>query len=336
MSYRTFFSTGVGILGLSVAATLGAGVGEGAGTIAAPEPAASATASEDSVDRDGFATFISPAELKQFAARPGVVVVDVRSAEEYATAHIPGAINLPGESLRTPSAKPGEGDSQYIFRDEQGEPDVERYEEILGEAGISREQTAIIYGNHAGKADGSVPAMLLDWLGQEKVLFLDGVGLSEWYAAGFAVTSEPTEREATTYDARPRENFVWNLDEVLDHVGTDGAVFYDTRALDEFEGSNLKGNRHGGHIPGAIRLDYADFLTEDKTLKPRDEIVSLLEANGLDRKSVGGRPVVLYCQTATRVSLPYLALRELGYEDVAIYDASWHEYGNRDDTPVEK
>ena len=290
---------------------------------------------EAPADRDGFDSFISPQELKQLQGDPNVVVLDARTAEEYAKGHIPGAINLPGELLRTPNAKPGQGDSQYVFRTENGEPDVALYERLLGEAGLTRDKTVVVYGNHAGKTDGSVPAMLLDWLGQEKVVFLDGVGMSEWYEAGFGHAVEPTILANATYEARPRENFVWNLDEVVANVGKDSAVFYDTRATDEYEGTNLKGNKRGGHIPGAIRCDYADFLTADKTLKTKDEILSLLKARGLDQESVDGKPVVLYCQTATRVSLPYLVLRELGYDNVAIYDASWHEYGNREDTPVE-
>jgi len=31
----------------------------------------------------------------------------------------------------------------------------------------------------------------------------------------------------------------------------------------------------------------------------------------------------------------YFALRLLGYEDVCLYDGSWVEWGNCEDTPVE-
>lgn len=288
-------------------------------------------------DRDGFASFISPSEVKTLlASNPDLVLLDVRTAEEYATAHLPGAINLPGEDLRTPSAKPGEGDSQYIFLTDDGAVDVARYEQIFGNAGLTEQSDVVIYGNHAGKTDGTVPAMLLDGLGhQGELYFLDGVGMSEWYEAGLSHETTPNTLSAATYDAQPREHFVWTLQDVLAHVEDGSAIFYDTRSAEEYVGTELRSNARGGHIPGAIHANYAELLTADKTVKTRDEIKQIFAEQGLEKTKANGTPIVLYCQTSTRVSLPYLVLRELGYDNVHVYDASWHEYGNRDDTPIE-
>jgi 3-mercaptopyruvate sulfurtransferase SseA len=149
----------------------------------ADEPAAPAAAPQTQAENQ-WESFITAAQLHERLNEPDLLIIDVRSAEEYDAAHIPSAINIPGKDWRTPSAKPGAGDSQYIFRTPDGSPDVARYEKLLSQAGVTRDHDIVIYGNHAGKADGSVPAMILHWLGHPRVQFLDGVGMSEWYKAG--------------------------------------------------------------------------------------------------------------------------------------------------------
>ena len=264
-------------------------------------------------------------------ANDDLVLIDARSRDEYLKGHLPGAINLPPDMWRTPSAEPGEGDSQDLFRDEEGNLDVARYEGMLGDHGIARDTPVVVYGNHAGKADGSVPAMILDMLGHEHVAFLDGVGVTQWQAAGYDLTTDLPLRRKMTYEAEPREQVLWNLDDVRQHLGKDDVVMYDTRSQDEYDGKEVRDNARGGRIPGAVLYDYADLLDDDKTAVSPDAARAELERRGM----TPDRTLVLYCQTATRVSLPYLLLKDLGYERVSVYDASWHEWGNRDDTPVE-
>lgn len=278
-------------------------------------------------------SFITPAELVAMRQHhDNLVIIDARKPADYAKGHIPGAINLHPNQWRTPSVKAGQGDSQYIFRRADGSVDVERYEQMLGAAGITRDTPVVVYGQHAGKTDGSIPAMILDMLGHEKVCFLDGIGAKAWQEAGQELTTEPTPaREAATYEARPREGVVWNLDDVLRHLGDEQVVFYDTRSPQEFHGKNLRDNARGGRIPGAVLYDYAAMLDADKTCVTPEQAQSDLESRGI----TPDKTIVLYCQTATRVSLPYLMLKDLGYQNIKVYDASWHEYGNRDDTPIE-
>ena len=46
-------------------------------------------------------------------------------------------------------------------------------------------------------------------------------------------------------------------------------------------------------------------------------------------------PVIAYCNTGYRSAHAYLALRLLGHRDVSNYVASWQEWGNRFECPVE-
>ncbi|MEM1097248.1 MAG: rhodanese-like domain-containing protein [Planctomycetota bacterium] len=305
-----------------------------AAVLASPSPMA--TAHED---HDHPGVFISPAELSELKSSHTVgedlIIIDARSGNDYATAHIPGAINLQPTDLRTPKAKPGEGFSQYLFRvgDDygHGDLDVQRYAAILGGAGLDAGDTVVVYGNHAGKADGSIPAMILDMLGHEGgIHFLDGLGIQRWQAAGFETTATPTVLPATDYQPSPRADVVWNLDDVQRHLGDNAVVFYDTRSLPEFTGENVRSNKRGGHIPGAVRIDYADLMDADKVTLAAEAIAQAHSEAGI----TPDKTVVLYCQTSTRVSLPYLALRQLGYANLVVYDASMHEYLNRSDTEI--
>jgi thiosulfate/3-mercaptopyruvate sulfurtransferase len=277
-------------------------------------------------------SFITAQQLHERLSDPELLIIDVRKADEYVKGHLPGAINIPGGKWRTPDVRPGEGPSQDLFLQADGRtPDVAKYEKLLSDAGVTRDHKVIVYGSHAGKADGSVPAMILDFLGHPDVAFLDGMGLSEWYAAGYPDSKEPRTLPPSTYQASPKPGVVWNIDDVLKNLRNEDVVFYDTRSPKEFSGEDLKGNKRGGHIPGAVLCNYEDFLTKDKkTILPPAEVKRKLDALNItpDKK------VVLYCQTATRVSLPALALKDLGYKDVVIYDASMFEYANRDDTPL--
>ena len=278
-------------------------------------------------------SFVSADQLAaRMRTEPDLIVIDARSPREYAAGHIPGAVNLPGASMRTAKTAIDPLGGQNVFRNADGSPDVGRYEKMLGDAGLTRGAAVVVYGNHAGKTDGSVAAMLLDWLGQKDVAFLDGVGPSEWLGIGRTLTTLPTVRPKAVYAADPRPGTVWTLRDVLADLRRPDVIFYDTRTPGEFAGEpDDRGNKFGGHIPGAVELCYSDFLTPRKTLVSRDQIKAALEKRGI----TPDKTVVLYCQTATRVSLPYLVLKDLGYRKVAFYDASWQEYGNRDDTPKE-
>lgn len=275
---------------------------------------------------------ISAHQLADQLADEKLLIIDVRTPAEYAAGHIPNAINIPGDIWRTPSAKPGAGDSQYIFRKSDGSPDVARYEALLSKHGVSNDHKVVIYGSHGGKVDGSVPAMILLWLGHENVSFLHGIGLTRWTDGGYNVSTEPRTLEASKYTAAADADFIWTLDDVLANLKKPDVVFVDTRSYNEWIGKDTRDNKRTGRIPGAVRWDYTELMDKQtKCTLPPAEIARQLAERGITPEQT----VVLYCQTATRVSENYMAMKELGFKNVVIYDGSMHEYGNRDDTPLE-
>jgi thiosulfate/3-mercaptopyruvate sulfurtransferase len=296
-----------------------AGAALGSGTLAAQQPGPAK-----------WSTLITAKSLHEKLDHQNLLIIDARSPAEYSVGHIPGAINLAGADWRTPAAAPGQI-GQKIFREADGSLDVKRYEEFLGKAGVKPEHEIVVYGNHAGKADGSIPAAILLKLGHQKVSFLDGIGLDEWQAAGYPVSTEAVILPESKYVAHADAAKLWSAEDVIKNLENPDVVIIDSRTPAEFAGEDLRGNKRGGHIPGAILLNSEDFL-DNKTHKTIDaeEARQRIEAEIPKDKTV-----VIYCQSGTRCSHKELILKDLGYKNVVLYDSSWQEWGNRPDTPIE-
>jgi thiosulfate/3-mercaptopyruvate sulfurtransferase len=281
-----------------------------------------------------WSTLITPEQLRDRSDNEKLLVIDARSLAEYTAGHIPGAISLPGSEWRTPPSKDvaKDGPGQRIFRRTDGSLDVDRYEALLGSAGITADREIVVYGNHAGKADGSVPATILLKLGHDKVAFLDGVGLERWKVAGLPVSEVAVSLPAARYVAAPTAGSLWSAEELLKNLNNDDVVIVDSRTAAEFSGEELRGNKRGGHIPGALLLSSEEFLNKES-----GTTISVEAAKAKIEKLIPkGKKVVVYCQSGTRCSHEELILKDLGYENVILHDASWQEWGNRSDTPVEK
>ena len=237
---------------------------------------------------------------------PGVAVVDVRDTWEYeGIGHIPGAVNVPFDSFR--ADEHGAAEAGML-------PGADAFAELLGEAGIATGDDIVAYDD----THGVFAARLLvtaELYGHDpaKLHLLDG-DYSVWNRTQPTTTDVP-EPDPVPYAAAfdPDGPLVGRaaIEAALDDPD---AVIVDTREAHEYE---------AGHIPGAIRLDWRELVdTDARTVRQEAELRSLLE----ERDVLPEKRVVLYCNTARRISHTYTVLRALGYPDVDFYEGSLTEW----------
>jgi thiosulfate/3-mercaptopyruvate sulfurtransferase len=237
-----------------------------------------------------------------------VRVVDVRDDWEYdGIGHIPGAVNIPFDS----------------FRDEESDapgtlPGEEAWADLLGEAGISADDTVVAYDDTHGVFAARF-LVTAEAYGHTDLHLLDG-DFSSWMRE-HETESETPEVDATTYETRdlgPDESPFVDHEEVEAAIDDPESVVVDTR--DDWEYDE-------GHIPGAELLDWKELVDdESRGVKPGDELEEILADHGI----TPDKRVLLYCNTARRISHTYVVLSSLGYDDVDFYEGSltdWESVG---------
>jgi thiosulfate/3-mercaptopyruvate sulfurtransferase len=109
-------------------------------------------------------------------------------------------------------------------------------------------------------------------------------------------------------------------------------LFVDARAPDEYLGRG--GNtRRLGHIPGAVNLPAGRLAEPGSQRLPSIETLRLLVREaGIGRS----RRIVCYDGSGLAATKVAFVLAVLGFDDVAVYDGGWAEWGDRLDLPVER
>jgi thiosulfate/3-mercaptopyruvate sulfurtransferase len=245
-------------------------------------------------------------------------VIDMRnSPDEYATGHIPGAVYLSVNQARVALKKPG-----FALP-----PDYE-IEERLGQLGITKDTMVVIYDDQGG-LNASRLFFTLEYAGHKKVALLNG-GITKWAAEERPLSKTAPQVSKTVYQVHVETQRVAAAGWIAANLGKANLALVDARSPAEFRGKDLRAKR-GGHIPGAVNIEWTNNLAGDKTFKPAEELLALYERAGVTKD----KTIVSYCQTMHRGAVTYFTLRLLGYSDVRGYDRSWSEWGNDPTVPVQ-
>jgi len=253
------------------------------------------------------------------------VLIDTRPSWKYLLGHIPGAINLSDwkEFTIKPSGVPGQinQDKEFVVRK-------------LRSLGIDHQKTIIIYGDLFDKwrTDGRF-FWMFEFYGFKRVALLKG-GFQNWEKAGFSKKRGfgPTPKLSAleTSDINFNREVLADQSWIASRLGSQNIALIDNREKHEFDGATPYGSSRGGHIPGALHIDWREFFKSDGTLKPRETLDSLLKSKGIQ----SNREIVVYCTGGVRSAMAYFVFRHLGYK-VRNYDGSWWDWSHNPKLPIE-
>ncbi|MDR5868707.1 sulfurtransferase [Halomonas koreensis] len=265
---------------------------------------------------------VEPEQLAERLDAPSLLIVDVPlKAESHAQGHVPGAVYLDFRQLmRGDGAVPNEV------------PDPAALSALFSSLGLTRDTHVVAYDDEGGGWAGRL-LWTLELIGHTRYSYLNG-GIHAWRAAGLPVATEPTAPTPSDYEAEIlHPEVAIDRAELAERLGEKGFAIWDARSRAEYDGE--KGdNKRLGHIPGAVNLEWTDAMDKARDLRIRDyaELVTELEALGL----TPDMEVVTHCQSHHRSGFTWLVGKALGFEKMRGYAGSWKEWGNRDDTPIEK
>ena len=280
-------------------------------------------AKDNALDSRGYAStsrLVTTEWVSNNLDNKNVKVIDIRKPENYAEGHIPGALNLSYKELQVET----NGVKGMI-------PSGDQIAAKLSSLGVESDDTIIIY-DHIKNLWSTRLLWTLAVYGHEDTRMMDGsYGL--WEKEGKTISTENPTVKSTKYSftGQARPELVIGIDQVLSSIDDKSSVVLDTRSADEYAGRDVRAER-GGHIPESIHVEWVQNVDEDGKFLSADKLKSLYGGASVTEEL----DIYTLCQTAVRATHSWFVLEDLlGYDDVAVYDGSWTEWGNIPDTPID-
>jgi 3-mercaptopyruvate sulfurtransferase SseA len=253
--------------------------------------------------------------------------------EEYAEAHIPGALYLDTNVLEDPA--------------DWNRRSPEVLDQAIRGLGITKDTTVVVYGRDTegqanekwpGRRAGQIAAtralMILRYAGVDDVRLLDG-GYDWWVRAGYPVETvlrepSPVADFGAVIPVRPE--VIVDIDDAKRIIADpQGAALVSVRTWREHIGAvsgynyigpagRIKGDVWGNCGSDAYHMQH--YRNVDNTMRTYPEITS----NWAEAGITPDKWVAFYCGTGWRASETWFYAYLQGWQRIAVYDGGWFEW----------
>jgi thiosulfate/3-mercaptopyruvate sulfurtransferase len=252
---------------------------------------------------------VSPDWLAKNLGDPRIVVLDIRTVEQYKKGHIPGAINAP----LTWWAVTRNGLSLEL-------PPEDALNDLIRKTGMDAASHPVVVNRvdtDFSRADMTRVAWTCAIAGIENAAVLDG-GHNRWVREIKTLSAEEVNAKPSAYTLKMNRNLMALKEYVLAKI--DKSILVDTRLPEEYFGIALK----PGHIKNAVNLPTPWVFAADGTFRKEEDLLAMASGViGTNRS----KEIILYCGFGGYACTWWFLLTQIfGYQNVRVYDGSMEEW----------
>lgn len=260
---------------------------------------------------------IDVAELEALQGTPQLVVLQVSSAAQFDSVHVPGARPVSLSEISTPRER-----GSLILE----LPATAKLEAWARGVGISNNSRIVIVPAATELQSSTRVFLTLTYMGLgSQASILDG-GLIAWRAAGKPVETGSAPALAASsapLTVRPDSSIIAVITDVDSAIADAATTVIDARLPRFYEG-NGGGYPRPGHVPTAVNVSLAT-VSENAKFKSPDELRALFAAAGVSTDA----KVITYCHIGQQATLLWFVARRLGY-DARMFDGSFQQWSGSD------